>query len=226
MTWVKDWTGEVAALIGSGPSASQEWDLDALVSSGVRTVVINNSWRLLSTADILYGCDWHWWFANRPAFSVVGPPRPDQFLGELYTATLPTEGQKKNIKWNSEKDFILQNIKVVPMQTGYGPLITDDQMVRGNGNSAAQAANMLYHFGVKKILLIGIDCDGQNSRWHSMHDHDGHQRQDKFCMPKWIDAWDELSVGFKEKGVDVINCSVTSRVRAFRKMRLIDALDL
>src|SRR5580765_1895454 len=54
------WAGEPCAILASGPSMSQQV-ADAV--RRLRTVVVNNTFRLAPWADILYAADSRWWHA-------------------------------------------------------------------------------------------------------------------------------------------------------------------
>lgn len=51
---------------------------NAVRAAGIRSVAINNSWRLLPTADCLFAADAAWWLARSPRES----PTPEEFTGE------------------------------------------------------------------------------------------------------------------------------------------------
>lgn len=58
-----DWSGQNAIVVGSGPSAPDA-PLD-LLRGKAKVIAINESWRLVPWADMLFGCDGPWWFHHK-----------------------------------------------------------------------------------------------------------------------------------------------------------------
>lgn len=71
-----EWPGEVAYIIGGGPSVLTQ-DLTRL--RGQRVIVINSSVYAAPWADILYFGDWRWWDENREAVA--------SFAGRVVTTS-------------------------------------------------------------------------------------------------------------------------------------------
>ena len=58
-----DWTGQDAVIVGSGPSA-RATDF-SLIDIRTRVIAVNESWRLVPWADVLYATDGIWWSLNK-----------------------------------------------------------------------------------------------------------------------------------------------------------------
>ena len=57
--WWPDWRGQIAAVIGAGPSA-KDVPIDTL-QGRAHIIAVNESYRLAPWADVLYSCDFMWW---------------------------------------------------------------------------------------------------------------------------------------------------------------------
>ncbi len=71
-----DWQGEIAVIVASGPSAVLA-PLEG-IRGRAKVIAVNESWKLVPWADILFGCDSAWWLHNR------GVP---EFKGQRLTAS-------------------------------------------------------------------------------------------------------------------------------------------
>lgn len=60
---VDDWRGQIAIIVGSGPSAFSA-PLE-LFRDRAKFIVVNESWRLAPWADALMACDEAWWDENK-----------------------------------------------------------------------------------------------------------------------------------------------------------------
>ena len=61
---VSDWTGEPCIVVASGPSLDADTAHRVRMArwtDGWRVIVVNDAYRLLPRADILYACDARWW---------------------------------------------------------------------------------------------------------------------------------------------------------------------
>lgn len=84
------------------------------------------------------------------------------------------------------------------------------------GNSGAGAIQLAINLGAKKIILLGYDCSVKNgSHWHG--DHDKTKNPDSSKCDKWQDQFASVAALAEESGVDVINCSRHTELRAFRR---------
>jgi hypothetical protein len=81
--------------------------------------------------------------------------------------------------------------------------------------------NLAVQFGVKRIVLVGLDMRLDNGiHWHA----DAGQRKDVSAMKECRDALDACASQFVEFGVEVINASEVSALKAYPKMDLTEAV--
>lgn len=62
---------KTAAILAGGPSLNKGI-AEAALASGAMVVVVNDSWKLAPTADILFACDEKWWAENPDAMKFSG----------------------------------------------------------------------------------------------------------------------------------------------------------
>ena len=91
------------------------------------------------------------------------------------------------------------------------------------GNSGAGAIAMAAKAGATRVILLGYDCQrtGGKAHWHGDHPP---MLGNAGSMPKWPDQFKRLAASIE--GVEVINCSRETALRAFVRMPLEDALCL
>ncbi len=186
-----EWTGETAFLIGGGPSLR---GFDASILRGRRVIAINNSWELAPWADVLYFCDYKWW----------------EWHGDKVTEGF--EGRYIVTPSQILKD---PRGRLVTLTGGTG-LETDPGGLRHGSNGGYQAINLAYHFGAKRIVLLGYDMTADKRT----HFHDGHpttkmdayRRTLEFSMlPKFPTIVEPL----KKAGVEVINATPGSALKCW-----------
>lgn len=122
-----------------------------------RVVAVNDAYRLLPYADILYACDDRWWRANIADIE-------QKFHGERWTthedgavndkSALPAEW-KLNLVGGHTSDTFSTNPAVVH----YG------------SNSGFQAVNLALLKGATKVILVGFDMRVVNGLRHFFGDH-------------------------------------------------------
>lgn len=200
--WWQDWRGECVAIIGSGPSAKQA--PVELLRDRIHTIAINNSYKLAPWAEILYSCDYAWWQHNKGARDFAGLRLAHDF--------------------RACNEFGLQRIMIE--KVGANDLLLDQPTYVGaGGNSGFQAFNLAIQFGVAAIMLIGIDC----SLDHGMHWHGNHTMPMSNPMHinvvRWATAFEGAAARVKSLGVDVVNCSPISKLAAYPKMTIAEALE-
>jgi hypothetical protein len=182
--------------LASGPSLTEE-DV-ALVKRWKekqidRTVcVVNTTFRAAPWADVLYACDRQWWDAYGSELS--------EFKGKRYCYAQGGE------RWGATR--------IVGHQGG--GLCNRPGEIRTGGNSGHQAIHLAYNLGATRIILLGFDMghSAGKSHWHGNHPrglgNGGNFRQ-------WIDWMGLLAKDLKGKGVEVINCSRTTKLECFKK---------
>jgi hypothetical protein len=199
--WWQDWRGECVAIVGSGPSAKQV-PVESL-RDRIHVVAINDSFKLAPWADVLYSCDYGWWQTHRGAREFTG---------------LRLSHDRRACD-----EFKLQRVMIE--QVGLNELLIEKpSYVGAGGNSGFQAFNLAIQFGATGIMLVGIDCSlDQGLHWHGRHPTPLSNPME-YNVKRWREAFDGAAVRAAQLGVDVVNCSPSSKLTAYPKMTIEEAL--
>jgi hypothetical protein len=201
--WWPDWRGQIAAIIGAGPSAATA-GIDQL-RSRCRVIAVNTSFQLVPWADILYSCDYAWWqqYKGCPEFAGLRLTHDRRACNEFAGL------QRVEIERPNGDDLLLDR----PTWIGAG------------GNSGFQALNLAVQFGAIRILLIGIDCHLQNgAHWHGRHPYKMNNPAES-NVKRWRKAFDGAAGKLQSLGIDVINCSAQSALCNYPKLTIPAALE-
>lgn len=98
---------------------------------------------------------------------------------------------------------------------------TRREYISWNNNSGASAINLAYHFGVKKIVLIGFDMrtiDGKNN-WHDDH---GSRPKDWNPYPRFMQGWKRIAQDARQLGLEILNATPDSALTVFPIVKLED----
>jgi len=194
----RDWEGETVVCIGSGPSLS----MDQIRYTQGRAIVIaiNTAGWFCPWADILYFCDrkWYLWHRESDWFQA--------FEGRIIKGSL------------DDRDCITDfGIKNVLLGGDYGYVARPDAICHGR-NSGYAAVHLAAKRGAKKIVLIGYDMGfdpDKPSHFHGGHPTDVKPSNYEVMMERWPSLVAELP-----DGIDVVNCSIRTRLDCFRHGQL------
>lgn len=188
-----DWSGRICAIAASGPSLIGS-QCDHAGEAGARVIAVNSSFGLVDSADVIYAGDFMWWKHNHAA----------AYLETKYGTQLWTCDSAASERWG------INRIKGVN-RPGLGK-----HNIHMNGNSGAQAINLAYLFGCRRILLLGFDMKlgpKGESHWHG--DHPKEMMSGKGLFEEWIHKFGPLAKDLKEAGCEVINCTPDSALKCF-----------
>lgn len=197
----RKWKGETAVLFGGGPSLNRN-DVQHAIDRGWRRIAINNAYRLDTEADALVWGDQRWYFWNRHHLQYHTGPYKITWLW-----VPPTRG----IQFHMLKHV-----------NGSAPMASDPGQVTAT-NSGQGAMNVAFHFGVKRIILLGFDMkmaerDGKLvHNWHDLHKRNSAQHRYKEVFGPAIRKAAEW---LEERGVSVINCTPDSALTGVPMMNL------
>lgn len=191
-----------AAILASGPSMTAE---QAESVRGLTTFAINTTYRLAPWANYLYACDGTWWDHHINDVRKV-------FHGEQWTQE-KLAADKYGLKHIASKKGV-----GLCRQPG---LIYQGGGATGPGNSGYQAINLAYHFGAKRIILLGFDMKaGQKTHWHERHVV---HRDSPYLT--WVIHFRDLAKDLQREGVEVLNATPDSALDCFPKVTIDEALD-
>jgi hypothetical protein len=200
--WWPDWRGEAVAIVASGPSIKAT-DLSVL-QDRVHTIVIKRTVERCPWAEVCYGCDAAWWLDQK------GLP---QFQGiKLF------HGVQAANKW--------PDLRRVEIDMQQDRMLVEEPLRIGNGgNSGFQALNLAIQFGVKDVILIGLDLHNQGgAHWYGMNKWPGANNPAQSNFDRWSKGFDKAKHDVDRLGVTVVNTSMESAVKCFRKAKLNDIM--
>lgn len=205
MSWrvPRDWEGETAVLLAGGPSL-RGFNAQCL-GTGVRVITINDSWRLCPWADAFYFCDEPWW-KDQLRRNIVATD------GRLHFWDLRRGPWIKG----GEPTISDPHVRILPFSGQVG-LEKNPGMLRHGSNSGYAAINLAYHFGAKKIILLGYDMHvvGARSNWHEGDRPPAAQYQQTLAR-SMLPLFDTLVAPLKEAGVEVVNATPGTALTCWR----------
>lgn len=199
----KLWPGETFVILGGGSSLTPA-DV-AFVRGKARVVAIKEAGAcslagcapLAPWADVLYAADEKYWQFER------GAPA---FAGLKYAI------EPQRVPWPDVQ--VLRN-------TGTDGMETDPSGLRTGYNSGYQAIQLAVHLGAAKIILLGFDMwrgPGGQANWFGPHPNHVDSP-----YPLFLQAFASIVAPLKAAGVQVVNCSRFTLLRAFPQLLLEEA---
>ncbi len=198
-----DWTGWPAVVVASGASAKKQ-DL-SLLRGRFKIIAVKKSWELIPQADVVYGCDAPWWD------SVIGLPK--------------FEGLKLAYDRNAIGKYGIKEIKIPDLRWDDFRFDKVGEVGAG-GASGFHATNLAAQFGAKQIILVGMDCSGRPGKEHWYGRNDSYKMGNPTIQQydRWIKAFDRGARTLQDRGIEVINASFDSGIRAFPKRTIQEAI--
>ena len=179
-----------AVVVASGPSLTTDQCAQVAAAQAAgkcHVIVVNDNWRLLPDADVLYAADGRWWRHHWPAVSAG-------FRGEMWTC-----------KRETAKQYGICHIESTPRRAG---LSRTPGLIHEGGNSGYQAVGLAYHFGVTRIVLIGFDMQhrpGDPPHWFGKHPQG---LSNAGGVKDWAPRFNQLADDLRAEGVELLNCSL------------------
>lgn len=160
-----DWDGEPCFVVATGPSLTSAVAQKVRFArwfDGWRVLCVNDAYRLLPHADILYACDWGWWKHHE------GAPK---FTGERWTC------HSQSTDFVDDKSAVTgrYDVRLVRAVNGRG-FSGDPQYIHyghPQPSSGFQAVNIALLLGASPVVLVGFDGHATNGK-HFFGDHPAH----------------------------------------------------
>ena len=198
------WLGETCVVIASGPSLTPEQCqavMHAHIDERVRVIAVNREFKSAPWADVYYGGDFLMW-RQYIADMRVAAKRAVQDLQTLRPAEFWT------VDGSAHSRYQINRVQGAN-QNGLG-----EHQVHFFGNSGAQAINLAYLWGCKKIVLLGFDMREVGGRRHHFGDHPKPLVQ-AILPGEWIHKMKAMGPALAERGVFVANCTPGSALPWF-----------
>jgi hypothetical protein len=196
--------GEKAFVMATGPSLTQDVIDQIYKESGWRYIGISDCYRICPFLDFHYACDNKWWEIH-------------------YSKILEWDGCE-NGYWCTEKHTKAKFNKLHwVLGTGGKGWSDNPAKIHYGSNSGFQITNIAYLLGIKYMVLLGFNMmvmgDKKEPMRHFFGDHpQGLSRNSSYQS---FAAQFEF---IKTNGVRVVNATEPSRLKAFPKMSLKDAI--
>jgi hypothetical protein len=184
------WPGGTVVVMATGPSLTRE-DVEYCRGRVDGAIAVNCAYLFAPWAEVLYGTDglqfWAWY------------PEARAFPGLRYCLT--------------DNPYGIATFH----NTGDAGLERDPTGLRSGQNSAYAAINLAVHMGARRIVLLGVDAGrGPRGLRHAHPDHPTSSRADLepnyFLMRHFFPT---LVAPLAEAGVEVVNCSRSTRLECF-----------
>ncbi|MPZ58445.1 MAG: hypothetical protein GEU91_18520 [Rhizobiales bacterium] len=172
---------------------------------GHRVVAVNDAYRLLPFADVLYACDTKWWDVHAGCSG---------FAGE---------------RWSCHGDAVHNDKRLAAER--YGLMLVrgrdaegfslDPSRIHYGSNSGFQAINLAILFGAKRIVLVGFDMRVNGTR-HFFGDHPSPLLNSSDYV-KWVPIFARAARMLPPE-IEIINATPGSALTCFPMMDLADGL--
>lgn len=192
-----DWTGRTAVVIANGPSLTEEQAMAGMTRTPA-SIAVNTAYLMAPFASVFYAGDF--------LLHKVHNARMRKHRAEIWTTDSTAAEQYGVNRWKGRNDV------------GLG-----ETMIHLNGNSGAQAINLAYLFGARKIVLLGFTMREIDGKKHFHGDHEKPLVQ-KQLFGEWIHKMEFVARDAKRLGVDVVNADPLSAMTCFRMGNLEDEL--
>lgn len=195
----------VGVIVGTGPGLTEE-AIKQIKSSGLRLFGCNNAWKALDL-DVFLACNY-------------------QYFDHYWTRGL-SDIRADKWTWNAEtaQKYGINHIKG-RWQDG---LSTDPEYIAYHHGAGPQIVNIAYHYGVKKMLLVGWDMRFPGKI--SNNEYEGSRHffgEDPLTAKHWPQTGprgelDGLikemeTINPKDYGIEIINCTPDSAMTCFPSM--------
>jgi hypothetical protein len=167
-------------------------------------IVVQDAWKMLPWADVLYGCEPTWWNVHRGT----------EFQGEKWS----THDTDTNDKTEAHEKWGVRCVRGVHANTfSFSP-----ELIHYGNNSGFQAVNLALLFGCVHIILIGFDMRVVGGLKHFFGDH---PKGLSNAAPYDVFA-KTFAVAAKElEGVRIVNATPNSGLTCFPMMSFDEAID-
>lgn len=191
------WPDSTIYIIGGGPSVS-ETPLHLIHNEKI--IGVNNAYKLGDWVDVCWFGDSRWFQWNREELK--------SFNGIIVTC----QRRLKNMEGHDVKS--VQKGK----QAGIERKPTK---ICWNGSSGGSAINLAYHFGAKRIVLIGFDMKATNGKYNYHSDYPekrtGVNPYKKFMIPFPI-----IKKEADKLKLEILNATPNSAIKSFKTVKLED----
>lgn len=194
-----------ALIVASGPSLTGD-DVDTAYTLGRSTYVVNDAYKMVPWADVLYACDGDWWDEHERACR-------DPFLIRWTTNNAAAEKYDLEHIPGRHHDA---HPKCYFDTSG-------DGIIYG-GNSGFQALNLAFAHGFRDVVLLGFDMGHRHyEKSHFFGDHPPHLMKPS-PFSEWRDTFRRAAPVIKAAGMKVVNATRGGALECFPRVSLDDLI--
>lgn len=200
--------GKSVLVVASGPSLTEEvaGRCRELQSDGLGLIVCQDAYKLLPSAEVLYGCDAHWWRLHNGV---------QDFAGERWSTQTNDPRRAHNDKRAIRADY---DVRVIEGRAGNGLELSGDFIYYGN-NSGFQTLGLAVAMGARRnLVLIGFDMRIVRGQRHFFGDHPEPLRNAPDYKP-FTEPFDAIADKLPG-GMQIFNATPYSALKCFRKVNL------
>ncbi|MCP4475394.1 MAG: hypothetical protein GY821_12680 [Gammaproteobacteria bacterium] len=182
----KMWEGSTVYVLGGGNSLLKE---ELHLIEDQRVIGVNCSFLLGDWVDVCWWGDPRWFDWNKEKLSEFGG------LKVCCCESLRKRPEIKVLRRGKPMGFDLRS-----------------DFISWNLSSGVAAINLAFHFGAKRIVLLGFDMsvsdDGENN-WHDLHKVKDTTRDP---YPRFLEAFPHIKRDAATEGVEIINSTMCSMI--------------
>jgi hypothetical protein len=199
--WFED--NHLCIVAAPGPSLTTEV---AEACRGHDVIAVQDAYRRMPFAQVLYGCDTKWWKFHKGVMD---------FEGEKWTSHGPNS--------SNDKSKILDVFGLNAVAGWPGDVFsTDPTCIRYGNNSGFQAVNLAILFGAKRIVLVGFDMRHHEGVHHFFGNHPA-PLHNPTNYGRFIASFSRASAKLPDD-VQILNATPGSALRCFPMVSLAEAL--
>ncbi len=187
----KAWPGETVYILAGGASVR---DLDLSRLRGKKVIAVNTAVFTWPLCQVMYWNDPEWY--RQWGEKLAG------YRGRVITGCAHLSMK------------IYDQVKKAPAKKG---LAVDPGRVAMSYTSTQAAMNIAYHYGARRLVLLGVDCklaaDGTRNH-HSPHRH----KSRVGWAERWIGDFEHVARVAPTLGVEILNASPDTDLTCFEKV--------
>lgn len=214
---------ETVVVAATGPSFSEAQATiieEAQRAQRCRVLAVNDAYRRLPHADVLYAADARWWDLHLPTLRRQG------FAGELWSQcdrSMPGFVPRPHPRTGKVGPGKLEGVQFINSKEALG-LSTAPGVVHGGRSSGHMAINLAFHFGGRRIVLVGFDNMNTGGLTHFFGDHPKTMQTETPFERMAKQLFPALASDLSMEGVDVVNATTQTALTCFKRGDLQAAL--
>jgi hypothetical protein len=211
------WAGGSCIVAAPGPSLTPEVIHKVRFARWLndwRVIVVNDAYKALPHADVLYAVDNGWWQIHGQC---------QGFTGEKWAAH-EQDPNPREIHGNDKRELAQRfGINLVRGLDG-DEFSFDPAVIRYGQNSGFQAINLALLFGATRIVLVGFDMRHVGGKSHYFGDHPRELRTASDDVYRKFAPRFARAAAALPKTVSIVNATPESALTCFKMESLDDAL--